>query len=664
MLAACGSDAQSPGPILTVSGTMTAADTPTPPVSAPASTFGPDSAFSPATETPTAMVTPAPSGALNPSPEPAPTEAVSAQHPLEQLGRGMVTGVDISPGGDELAASSPFGVYFYTAQTFEQTGFLPTEKPATGLKFSPDGRRVALTGDSIRILDRSDPAHSLVLPPSSGGKFSSLAWSPDGKMLVSGSQDGSVVMWDSLSGEQIRQLQGPISSPATPFAEVGWSARGCWDGSCIVAHTLGTIHVWDAASGQEMNQFSVKKGQTGGMTISPNPERNWLALNSIGDPQVDLWDWRSGQPLRFLKVTPPNGGAFSPTWSPDGSLLAARVSMIGQVWIWDAITGQVRQKLPVSGDSLAWAPDGSSLYVSDGTSVSAYNVNNGQLLDSLSEFTPPVNRMTWDAQGLLSDQSGLTHWDLETGQPEKELDNLKAGEILLSWSPLLPDGSRRLLLWSGAQQQRLLRHGDQDLLLGSGSSPYPQQFAWSPDGEWLAGGGMVWSATSGKQMSRRQGETSPEETTAWSPDGRRLASGTVGGIVVLWDAQSGEVLQTLNAATRWTPQIAWSPGGRLLAASGKDQTLIFDAQTGEQVQYLKGAFSPVNTVAWSPDGKYLADGLADGKVRVWRTDTWGDPDILDGQPDQLSALAWSPDSRLLAAASSDGTILVWKASMD
>jgi hypothetical protein len=51
-----------------------------------------------------------------------------------------------------------------------------------------------------------------------------------------------------------------------------------------------------------MNKFSVKKGQTGGMTISPNPERNWLALNSIGDPQVDLWDWRSGQPPAGIRL--------------------------------------------------------------------------------------------------------------------------------------------------------------------------------------------------------------------------------------------------------------------------------------------------------------------------------------------------------------------------
>jgi len=276
---------------------------------------------------------PVPSGTLNPSEEPAPTESNSTQQPLEQLGKGVITGIDVSPNSGELAISSPFGVYFYAAQTFEQTGFLPVEISATGVKFSPDGQRVALTGDSIWILDRSDPTQALVLHPGSGGKFSSLAWSLDGKMLVSGSDDGSVLVWDSLSGKQIRQLQGPISSPATPFAEVGWSAQGCWDGSCIVAHTLGTIHVWDTATGQEMNKFSIKAGQAHGMVISPNPERGWLALNALGDPQVDLWDWRNGRPLRFLKVTPAVGGAYSPTWSPDGTRLAV-VLADGDVRIW------------------------------------------------------------------------------------------------------------------------------------------------------------------------------------------------------------------------------------------------------------------------------------------------------------------------------------------
>jgi WD40 repeat protein len=669
LLSACGAGAQLADPTPLTQG-IPPVETPTPPFPPPASTILPGSSLSRETDTPTAVVTPAPSGtlepsgALIPSSEPAPTESASFQQPLEQLGKGVITGIDVSPSGEELAVSSPFGLYFYAAQTFDQTGFLPLDASVRGVKFSPDGRRVALTGDSIWILDRSDPAHPLVLRPNSGGKFSSLAWSPDGKILVSGSQDGSVLVWDSLSGQQVRQLQGPISSPATPFAEVGWSAQGCWDGGCIVAHTLGTIHVWDAATGQEMNKFSLKKGQTGGMTLSPNPEFNWLALNSIGDPQVDLWDWRSGQPLRFLKVTPPNGGAYSPTWSPDGSLLAARVSMIDQVWIWDVLNGQVLQKLPASGDLLAWSPDGNSLYVADGTSVLVFDVHSSELLRSLSDFSPPVTRMTWDAQGMLTDQSGLTRWKLGMAQPEVGLDNLKTDEILLSWSPLLTDGSRRLLIWSGSQQQRLLRHGDQDLPLESSSSPYPQQFAWSSDGEWLAGGGTVWSAASGEQVRQRRGEASPEETTAWAPDGNRLASGTADGLVIIWDPQTGQVLQALKAATLWTPQIAWTPDGRFLAAAGKEQMLIFDAQTGELIQFLKGAFNPVNAVAWSPDGTHLAEGLAEGDVLIWRTDTWGSPEILTGQHDQLSALAWAPDSSLLATASLDGTLLVWGVSHD
>ena len=166
-----------------------------------------------------------------------------------------------------------------------------------------------------------------------------VAFSPDGKRIVSGSWDWTVKVWDAATGQETLTLRGHTEA----VNSVAFSP----DGKRIVsgsgyANTPGEVKVWDAASGQETLTL---RGHTGGVTsvaFSPDSKR---IISGSWDQTLKVWDASTGQ--ETLTIKGHNGEVGSVAFSPDGKRILSGSRTFQQTGkfrdelkVWDASTGQ------------------------------------------------------------------------------------------------------------------------------------------------------------------------------------------------------------------------------------------------------------------------------------------------------------------------------------
>ncbi|KAJ5708179.1 hypothetical protein N7488_007980 [Penicillium malachiteum] len=481
----------------------------------------------------------------------------------------------------------------------------------------------------------------------------SIAWSPDGSRLASGSSDNTVRVWDPTTGQSVSTLEGHGSS----VYSIAWSP----DGSRLASGSDDKIvRIWDPATGQSVSTLEGYSHLVN--SIAWSPDGNQIASGSW-DMTVRIWDLATGQSVSTLKGH--SSSVNSIAWSPDGSQLASG-SSDNTVRVWDPTTGQSVSTLEgysSSVNSIAWSPDGSRLASgSSDNTVRVWDPTTGQSVSTLEGHSSSVNSIAWSPDGnqIASGSWDMTVriWDLATGQSVSTLEGHSSLVYSITWSP---DGNQiasgswdtTVQIWDPATGQSV------STLKGHSSSV--NSIAWSPDGSQLASGSSdntvrVWDPTTGQSVSTLEGHSSSVNSIAWSPDGSRLASGSSDNTVRVWDPTTGQSVSTLKGHGSLVYSITWSPDGSRLASGSSDNT---DPATGQSVSTLERDSNLVNLITWSPDGSRLASGSWDKTVRIWDPATGQSVSTLEGHGSSVYLITWSPDGSRLASGSDNKTVRVW-----
>ncbi|TLN23530.1 WD40 repeat domain-containing protein, partial [bacterium] len=512
-----------------------------------------------------------------------------------RIGNGAITALAVSPDGRWLAIGTPFGVHLYNANSFKEAWFVPLAQKTEELAFDRRGKRLGVaSGGDVLLFDtaRGDLVRILA-----DGGFN-FAFSPDGARVVSGAGCHRVTVWDTESGQALKELRGNECSEGYSGIHVAWAA----DGRIYAAAMGAQIQAWDGASYQPLEDFSAEgASETWVSSLLAAPTGSLLAqYDFMGRPVVAIIDGEKNQQVRLLDQAA-NGGISALAWAPDGRRLAVAYGMLtGLIQVWDARSGQLERQFEGYPNTvgLGWSADGAVLYgpgTLDGR-LHAISVESGRVLLSLAGHIPAQTFLSWTGDGLIStDGVTVTWWDATSGTSLRQENAGSASESVISWPPA---GPATFLFNSSGPAHQVGTLSSRQPLEGDGNQ-YPFSTAWFADGTRLADPSHVWDAGSGRLLAtlRDLAQRHVPDRVAWAPDGERLASADSLNMQppVIWDERNGQVLLSLEAEIdQRTPlwlDLAWSPDGSRLAAVGglmsafgdeDGMILLWDASTGQQ----------------------------------------------------------------------------------
>jgi WD40 repeat protein len=223
----------------------------------------------------------------------------------------------------------------------------------TSVAWSPDGRFVAASGldGLVWVFDTAGKTERVLAGHSDWVR--SVAWSPDGSRLASGSNDNTVRIWETATGKAERVLDGH----GARVLSVAWSA----DGSRLASGSLDhSVRVWEAATGKTEH---VLKGHTSSvLSVAWSADGSRLASGSA-DKTVRVWEAATGKTEHVLKGH--KGYVQSVAWSADGSRLASGSGDM-TVRVWEAATRKARvlEGHTAAVTWLCWSPDRRTLWSS------------------------------------------------------------------------------------------------------------------------------------------------------------------------------------------------------------------------------------------------------------------------------------------------------------
>ncbi len=544
------------------------------------------------------------------------------------------------PQGDiGRAAPRPMPVSLHEVATGKEVRRLEGHGPKLcAAAFAPDGKLLASVDEDgdVRLWQVSTGEEVRRLKGGGGA----LAFSPDGKLLAGGGGHtrwgagpdkpepggGDVRVWDVATGRELHQL----AKEQRKVTAVAFSG----DGKLLASASEDqTVRLWDLANGREQRQFlhaMTGRGAYNGVQAMALARRGNLLATGGADGFIRLWDTATRKELR--RLTGHSWWVVSLSLSPNGKALASG-GWDGTVRLWDIATGQELLPSTEHQSSLRAhpSPDGSRIVTASfDDTVGVWDPATGRRRLTLRAGGGGISSSALSSDGKLLAAGGkdkvIRVWDLGTGRVVRTLTGHTKGDkdevAALAFAPdgkLLASAGRpdAVVFWEAATGQEVRRVKQQGVA----------HLAFAPDAKVLAAGGWdgtarLWDVATGRELRvlhpAGPGRGGVVDAVAFSPDGTLLASAGHEGVISLWDTATGERRLHLTGHNDVVWSVAFSPDGKLLASGGLDMTVrLWEVATGKEVHQLKGHSGWVLSVAFLPDGKSLLSAAQDTTALVW-----------------------------------------------
>ncbi|MGA7324741.1 MAG: caspase family protein [Rhodomicrobium sp.] len=503
---------------------------------------------------------------------------------------GMINAVALSSDNKWLAAAGwtgnriadtgdvAGGIRIYDFPGGTQARLLQGHKgPVNSLAFSPDGKKIVSASDdhTAMIWDLEDHHEPLILEGHSD-TVNLAAFLDHGASVVTASDDMTLSLWNASTGKLLAKMPGHNAKVRALDVSP--------DGNIASGDQAGVIRLWDGSKGKPQKVFAKQETAVGSLSFSKD------GLLLVSCPGAETWPYRvivwevaSGQ--RIAEYEKHDDIVLAAAFSPKTpELVATGGGANNEIHLWDARTGNTKAILKGRGSPI-WAV---------GFSADGKKIAWGRTRTSRDDKEQINNRGPLEFELTILDKAGV----IRGPQPVSSQSNfVRAQETWHEFSLRRPDSVSLDILKDGIVIHTIKRNADE-------GDDY-QSYSFSPDGTIISGGGngelTVYDRNGIKtQTPEFIGHLDDVWAITTSPDGQYLVSGSDDETVRLWNLKTRELLVTLFQAQdgAW---VMWTPEGFYIGSKGTARIVGWQINQGpdKEARYVTAA--QLRKVLFRPD---------------------------------------------------------------
>lgn len=472
---------------------------------------------------------------------------------------------------------------------------------------------------------RTDNKPELAVEIGHNGPIQTAIFSPDGRFALTGSLDRTAVLWDVLTGREVRRFIGcPFGITNVAISRDGrLLAAACSDAQ-------GPVIIWELSSVREIMRLPLPYAA---IAFSPDSSHLLTGSGTQNDHMIQLWDLQTWQSMPYPVQLPYAQPVSSVGFSTDGKRIL--ISSGGHTFILNRFTKSEELVIPASQSTsrALFSPSGEYILTTSNDTAQLWDANTGAEIRRFIGHSSTIWSAAFSPDGS---QIATASWD---------------GTAIL-WDTLSSRPLHRL------RGQLLIRHGS-----------VVSAVAFSPTGEYLLTGGgdgaaILWDARSGDMIRRFEGRSSRVREIDLSKDDRLLATANTDTGATVWDLAAGTKRRVFKAPNDRIISVTLDPKTNLVATASENSAVqLWDLDREEAINRFPGHSGAVNSVVFSPKGDYIATASEDRTVRLWDLRSAQQKETLEHKPWPASfgvrSVKFSQNGQDLLTVISHGKATIW-----
>jgi WD40 repeat protein len=612
-------------------------------------------------------------------------DPVSGEERLRLLHEDIVQAFVFSPDGMYLGSCNSDGtIQIWNVATGEPLSKFQVDNLVSSIAFSSNGSYVVMGGsESLQVWDIQTKTELARIAHVGG--VSEIFFDSEGRNVLAIGRELAQI-WDWSSGREITRTEfGEFVRVVTFSSDWNKLATGSIDGSVVVQNArsgeelVRGNHDWTAGNDPVM-------GAVMAMDFSPD---NRLILTGSLDGSARIWDTATGTEIIRLAADDYygiddviDGFVMAVAFSPNGKL-AAFGNSYGLIRVWEVDPDPEFMKIGRGIGSyysdVAFSLDGTKLaYRDEDLIIHLWDITQNSEISRTTPLEESFRKIGFSSDGTLVftiNRSGtFRFWDIETGKElaipgEDNLIDLYKNQNWTTSNPIwdllglgqdfrsfyLEDSTGELLIctdgkWFAVAREQSIQVWDVEVGEQVSSiqfTDYVAQLAINSDSEWIVSAGddgvtQIWNLRSGQEVGFINHD-SPVHTVAFSPDGRSIATGSgeyfpfgsldvdgnllnSHGTLVIWDTVQQVDIARIPFDNE-VLSVVFSPDGDYIAGYGIGRIArIFDVSNGREVSNISHAeFGSVSSFSFSPDGKWIVTSGFGNSIKLW---LWRPEDLI------------------------------------